>query len=78
MAIEQLRKDAAAKHQILRITFYPDVDSVPDIDKLSDVDGLADVEFIPIDKSNPGKSSKFGWRERPLGTKRCVIRTMRS
>jgi len=50
MDIDKLRKEAADKHQILKITFYPDVDSVPDFDSLFDTDALADVEFTPVDK----------------------------
>jgi hypothetical protein len=50
MDIDQLRKQAADKHQILKITFYPDEDSVPDLDKLSDTDELAEVEFVPVNK----------------------------
>jgi hypothetical protein len=49
MDIDQLRKQAADKHQ-MKITFYPDEDSVPDLDKLSDTDELAEVEFVPVNK----------------------------
>ncbi len=50
MDIEQLRKDAAKKHQILKITIYPDIDSVPDVDALTDTDELAQVELIDVPK----------------------------
>jgi hypothetical protein len=45
--IDKLRKDAADKGQILKITFFPDFDSVTDVDKLYSVDDLMQVEFLP-------------------------------
>lgn len=48
--ISRLRHEATAKHQILRITFYPDIDSVPNIDKIYDMSELAEVKFIDVPK----------------------------
>ncbi|MGB8412545.1 MAG: hypothetical protein WCE23_06940 [Candidatus Binatus sp.] len=45
--IDKLRKEASAKGQILRITFFPDVDSVTDVDALYDTDDRIQVEFLP-------------------------------
>jgi hypothetical protein len=48
--LERLRREAKAKHQILEVTFFPDMDSVTNVDKLYDVDQLVEVEFIPVRK----------------------------
>lgn len=56
MDIDALRKQAADKHQILRITFYPDIDSVENFDTLYDVDNLAFVEFLDVPVSAPSKA----------------------
>ena len=47
--IDKLRKDAAAKGQTLRITFFPDNDSVTDPDALKYPDDLIQVEHLPKD-----------------------------
>lgn len=46
--IDDLRKQARSQKKILRITFYPDVDSVPDFDRLNDTDDLAEWEFVSV------------------------------
>ena len=49
--VEKLRREAMAKHEILRITFFPNTDSVTNFDKLYDIDEMVQVEFIPTAKS---------------------------
>jgi hypothetical protein len=46
----KLRREARAKHEILVVTFFPDVDSVTNINKLYDVDELVQVQFIRVPK----------------------------
>ena len=50
--IDDLRKQARLQKKILRITFYPDVDSVPNFDRLNDTDDLAEWEFVPVSVGN--------------------------
>jgi hypothetical protein len=50
MHLETLRKRAAEAHQILRVIFCPDVDSVENPDTLSDIDELAKIEFLDVPK----------------------------
>ena len=50
--IDELRQEAAANGQILRITFFPDTDSVTDMDALYDTDELVQVEFLPASGSS--------------------------
>jgi hypothetical protein len=48
--IKTLRSEAAAKHQILEVIYYPDVDSVQNWDALYSTDDLAEVRFLPATK----------------------------
>jgi hypothetical protein len=48
MDFDKLREEAITKHKILRVTVYPDEDSVEDEDALTDPDELAKVEFLDV------------------------------
>jgi len=45
--IKTLRSEAAGKHEILEIIYYPDADSVQNWDALYSTDDLAEVRFLP-------------------------------